>query len=76
LSDYAARVLRQNNKIHLLRDTHGVKNAWVFKTVEGMEGSLELASKLILESAAFKVVPLPDDFYEFSVKQDRKSLFL
>ena len=69
-------MLRRNNKIHLLRDTQGVKNAWVFKTVEGMEASLALTSKLMLESAAFKVVPLPDDCYEFSVKQDRKSLFL
>jgi hypothetical protein len=76
LSDDAARVLRQHNKIHLLRDPRDVKNAWVFKTVEGVEASLALTSKLLLESAAFKVVPMPDDYYEFSVKHDRKSLFL
>ena len=72
----AAKVLRQHNKINFVRDTHGKKFEWAFLTVEGVDASLKLAGKLLLESAAFKVVPLPDDFYEFAVKEDRKALLL
>lgn len=76
VSEGAAKLLRQHNKINFIREPHGRKAAWVFKTVEGVEASHALAGMLLAESAAFTVTPLPDDFYEFSVKEDRKALLL
>ncbi|KZN20443.1 MULTISPECIES: hypothetical protein [Pseudomonas] len=76
MSEEAAKLLREHNKINFVRDLNCKKFEWAFITVEGVEASLKLAGKLLLESAAFNVVPLPDDFYEFSVKEDRKHLLL
>jgi hypothetical protein len=76
MSEEAAKMLREHNKIDFVRDPNCKKFEWAFTTVEGVDASLKLAGKLLLESAAFNVVPLPDDFYEFSVKEDRKDLLL
>ena len=75
VSDAAAKLLREHNKINFIRDIPGKKAAWVFKTIEGVEAAHALAGMLLTESAAFTCTPLPDDFYEFSVKTDRQDLF-
>ena len=46
------------------------------RTVVGVQAAKSLAQHLISESAFFQVTPLPDDEYEFSVRDDRRSLLV
>ena len=44
------------------------------RTVQGALASLIVAGKIIYESQWFEFTPLPDDIYEFTVKEENRGV--